>query len=60
MAKKKTTTWFQLYKRIGRQPLAYTQNHKIIFKDKNGKETPLKLVFSLNGNSWWLEEDTND
>jgi len=56
MTKPKTRTWFQLFKRLGRQPLKFTQNRKIVYKDGD-KVIFLKLVFSKDGNDWWLEAD---
>lgn len=59
MTKPKTRTWFQLFKRLGCQPLKFIQNRKIVYKDGD-KVIFLKLVFSKDGNDWWLEEDKVD
>lgn len=56
---KKIRTWLQLYKRLGKQPLKFTQNRKIVYKDGD-KVIFLKLVYNENGTDWWLEEDKID
>ena len=47
-------TWFELWKRIGKQPLSLTQNKDVVIKLPSG-EYKCKLVYTNNGNNWHLE-----
>lgn len=49
-------TWFQLFKRIGKQPLSATQ-HKDVTVKVNDELYTCKLVYTNNGNDWHLEVD---
>ena len=51
---KKTITWFQLFHRIGKQPLKKTQHTKVqVLIDGELKECA--LVFTDNGSHFHLE-----
>lgn len=56
---KSIRTWFQLYEKLGKQPLFKTRDKRIILK-KNNKVIPLHLKYNENGNEWWLEEENNN
>ena len=47
-------TWFQLWKRIGKQPLSITQ-HKDVTINILDTEYKCKIVYTDNGNNWYLE-----
>ena len=47
-------TWFQLWKKIGKQPLRLTQHNPVIIKIQD-KEYRCKIVYTENGNNWHLE-----
>lgn len=47
-------TWFQLWKRIGKQPLKATRNKDVTVKI-NKEEYKCKLVYTDNGSDWHLE-----
>ena len=52
--KKKSITWYQLWKRIGKQPLHKTRNTKVkILVDGELKECA--LVFTNSGSDFHLE-----
>ena len=50
-------TWALLYERLSRQSYHKLSNSRIIYKDKNGKITYLKLVYNDTGSQWWFEEE---
>ena len=51
---KKSISWYQLYKRIGKQPIYKTQNIKVhVLIDGELKECD--LVFTNNGSDFHLE-----
>ena len=47
-------TWFQLWHRIGKQPLSVTR-HKNVTVKIDDTEYKCKLVYTDNGNNWHLE-----
>ena len=47
-------TWFQLWKRIGKQPLRVTQHKDVTIKLPDG-EHKCVIVYTNNGNDWHLE-----
>lgn len=47
-------TWFQLWKRIGKQPLRSTQHKDVTIKLPDG-EHKCAIVYTDNGNDWHLE-----
>lgn len=51
---KKSISWCQLYKRIGKQPIHKTQNTKVQVLI-NGKLKECALVFTNNGSDFYLE-----
>ena len=52
--KKKSISWYQLYKRIGKQMLHKTRNTKVqVLIDRELKECA--LVFMNNGSDFYLE-----
>ena len=51
---KKSISWYQLWKRIGKQPMYKTQNTKVqVLID--GKLQECALVFTNNGSDFHLE-----
>lgn len=51
---KKSISWYQLWKRIGKQPLHRTRNAKVqVIVDGELKECA--LVFTNNGSDFYLE-----
>ena len=52
--KKKSISWYQLYKRIGKQPLHKTRNTKVQILI-NGELKECALVFTNNGSDFYLE-----
>lgn len=51
---KKSITWYQLWKRIGKQPLHKTRNTKVQVL-VNGELKECALVFTNNGSDFHLE-----
>lgn len=49
-------TWFQLWEKIGRQPLYITQHKDVRIKIDNIKYK-CKIVYDDNGNDWYLVID---
>lgn len=49
-------TWFQLWKRIGKQPLRLTKYKDVTLKLQD-EEYKCKIVYTDNGNDWHLEID---
>ena len=49
-------TWFQLWEKIGKQPLHITQ-HKDVTIMIDGMDYKCKIVYTDNGNSWHLAID---
>ena len=47
-------TWYQLWKRIGKQTLRSTRNKDVTIKLQD-KEYKCKLVYTHNGSDWHLE-----
>ena len=47
-------TWFQLWERIGRQPLRLTKHKDVTIKLPDG-EYKCKVVYTDNGSDWHLE-----
>ena len=47
-------TWYQLWKRIGKQPLYLTKNKDVTIKLQDG-EHKCKIVYTYNGSDWHLE-----
>jgi hypothetical protein len=47
-------TWFQLWKRIGKQPLRSTQHKDVTIKLPDG-EYKCVIVYTDNGSDWHLE-----
>ena len=47
-------TWFQLWRRIGKQPLHSTKYKDVTIKLKDG-EYKCKIVYTHNGSDWHLE-----
>jgi len=48
-------TWFQLWKRIGRQPLKITQHKEVLLYSKDGTKHKCKLIFANKENNFHLE-----
>jgi hypothetical protein len=51
---RKYMTWFQLWKKIGKQPLRLTQHNPVTIKIQD-KEYQCKIVYTENGKNWHLE-----
>lgn len=51
---KKAITWYQLFKRISKQPIHKTQNNKVQILI-NGELKECSLVFTNNGSNFHLE-----
>ena len=51
---KKSISWYQLWKRIGKQPMYKTQNTKVQVLI-NGELKECALIFTNNGNDFHLE-----
>lgn len=49
-------TWYQLFKRIGKQPLRLVRNKDVTIKIGNEMHK-CKIVYTDNGNDWYLELD---
>ena len=47
-------TWFQLWKRIGKQPLRLTQHKDVTIRLEDG-EHKCMIVYTDNGCDWHLE-----
>lgn len=47
-------TWYQLWKRLGKQPLYRTQHDNIIIVDKQGIEHKCRLEYYDNGSYFKL------
>ena len=52
-------TWFQLWNKIGKQPLSITQ-HKDVTVKIDDIEYKCKLVYTDSGNNWHLEIDNKE
>ena len=46
-------TWFQLWKRIGKQPLHLTKNKDVTIKLPDG-EHKCMIVYTSSGSDWYL------
>lgn len=53
---KNIRTWLQVYDRLGRQPLKFTRDLRILLHE-DGKVIPLHMVYNETGTEWWLEKD---
>jgi len=53
-------TWYQLWKRLGKQPLYNTQNKNIKIEDSNGNLHNGKLEYYNNGSNFKLVVDDSD
>jgi len=53
-------TWYQLWKRLGKQPLYNTQNKNIEIEDSQGKLHKGKLEYYDNGSHFKLVMDDNN
>lgn len=47
-------TWYQLWKRIDKQPLCLTKYKDVTIKLRDG-EYKCKIVYTHNGSDWHLE-----
>lgn len=47
-------TWYELFRKIGKQPLHLTRNKDVTIKI-DGMEYKCKIVYTDNGNNWHLE-----
>lgn len=50
----KPTTWLQLWKRIGKQPLRLTRGNYVTV-EIDGQRVECALVFEHNGSKWFLK-----
>lgn len=57
MANPTIKTWAHLYERLGRQSYHNLSNSRLMYKDKEGEITYLKLVYNDTGSEWWFEEE---
>lgn len=49
-------TWFQLWAKLGKQPIKKTQRESVMLKDGDDFYS-LKLVYSDDGSHWWLKKE---
>jgi len=53
-------TWYQLWKRLGKQPLCNTLNKNVEIEDSRGNLHKGKLKYDDNGNHFKLVVDDSD
>lgn len=51
----KTITWYNLWKRLGKQPMHKTRSQKVIVVDRNGEKHECILEFINNGSDFYLK-----
>lgn len=51
----KTITWYNLWKRLGKQPILKTRGQKVTVIDRNGEKHECILEFTNNGSDFYLK-----